>query len=108
MRVLFVCSQNLLRSPTAEKIFASYPGIDVASAGTNSDAIRPVTADLVQWADTIFVMEQHHQRILATKFRAQLKNKRVVSLDIPDIYHFMDPELVGMLRAKVTPFLPQR
>ena len=30
--VLFVCSQNKLRSPTAEQIFAEWPGIEVASA----------------------------------------------------------------------------
>ena len=36
--VLFVCSQNRLRSPTAQQVFASHPAINVASAGTNNDA----------------------------------------------------------------------
>jgi predicted protein tyrosine phosphatase len=49
--VLFVCSQNRLPSPTAEQTFAFYPGINVASAGTNNDADNPLTAELLQWAD---------------------------------------------------------
>ena len=28
LRVLFICSQNKLRSPTAEHVFADYPGIE--------------------------------------------------------------------------------
>jgi predicted protein tyrosine phosphatase len=28
------------------------------------------------------------------------------NLDIPDDYDFMDPDLVRILKAKVTPFLP--
>ena len=56
--VLFVCSQNRLRSPTAEQIFADHPAIEVTSAGTNADADNPLTAELVRWADLIFVMEK--------------------------------------------------
>ena len=48
MRVLFVCSQNLLRSPTAEVVFAQYEGLVVLSAGTGADAATPVSADLIE------------------------------------------------------------
>ncbi|MDP4583328.1 MAG: hypothetical protein NWR21_11495 [Verrucomicrobiales bacterium] len=34
-RILFLCSQNKLRSPTAEAIFADYPWIEVDSAVLN-------------------------------------------------------------------------
>lgn len=106
MRVLFICSQNRLRSPTAELIFATHPGVECASAGTNHDADSPLTPELVDWADLIFVMEKSHRDKLASRFKSSLSNKRVVCLDIPDNYDYMDPALVRLLRAKVLRFLP--
>jgi predicted protein tyrosine phosphatase len=101
MRVLFICSQNRLRSPTAEQIFASWDGIEVASAGLADEAEKPVTPELLAWAHLIFVMEEAHRNKLAKKFRAHLGDKRIVCLDIPDEYHYMDPALVALLKAKV-------
>jgi predicted protein tyrosine phosphatase len=106
--VLFVCSQNKLRSPTAEQLFSRRPDLEVASAGTNSDAETPLSAELVEWADVIFVMEKTHRAKLQQRFRANLKSKRVVCLDIPDNYRFMDPALVELLEAKVGRHLPRR
>jgi predicted protein tyrosine phosphatase len=104
--VLFVCSQNRLRSPTAEHVFAEYPGIEVSSAGTNNGAENPLTNELVAWADIIFVMEKSHRNKLQKKHRAALQSVRVICLDIPDDYEFMDEALVRLLRAKVTRYLP--
>jgi predicted protein tyrosine phosphatase len=105
-RVLFVCSQNRLRSPTAEQVFASYAGIECSSAGTNNDAENPLTAELVEWADVIFVMEKMHRNKVSAKFKRQMSSKRIICLDIPDDYEFMDPELVRILKVKVQRFLP--
>jgi predicted protein tyrosine phosphatase len=58
--VLFICSQNRLRSPTAEQVFSGYPGVECASAGLNRDADHPLTPELVEWAELIFVMEKAH------------------------------------------------
>lgn len=106
-RVLFVCSQNRLRSPTAERVFASWSGIEVASAGLNDDAQKVLTAEMLLWADVIFVMERSQRNKLAKKFRATLGGKRVVCLDIPDEYDLMDPALVALLEAKVPRYLPR-
>ncbi len=76
--VLFICSQNKLRSPTAEQVFSSYPGIDCSSAGLNNDAENPVTPELVEWAEIIFVMEKTHRSKLTSKFRKYLNNKRII------------------------------
>jgi len=103
---LFVCSQNRLRSPTAEHIFADHPGIEVNSAGTNNDAENPLTAELVEWADTIFVMERAHRNKLQKRFRSSIDAQRVVCLDIPDDYEFMDPVLVSLLKARMARYLP--
>jgi predicted protein tyrosine phosphatase len=105
-RVLFVCSQNRLRSPTAEQVFAQYRGMECISAGTNNDAENPLTVELVEWSEIIFVMEKTHRQKLLSKFKRSLKRQRVICLDIPDEYEFMDPELVEILKAKVSRFLP--
>ena len=34
VRVLFVCSQNKLRSPTAEQVFSRFAELECESAGT--------------------------------------------------------------------------
>ena len=103
-RVLFVCSQNKLRSPTAEQVFSTWPGLEVDSAGTNHDAENPLTGELVEWAQLIFVMEKAHRAKLSKRFKRHLK-ARVICLNIPDDYAFMDPALVALLNAKVAPHL---
>jgi len=104
--VLFVCSANRLRSPTAEQVFAQREGIDVLSAGLNSDCGNPVTGELLDWADIVFVMEKAHRTKLSKRFRPHLKAARVICLDIPDDYEFMDPALIRLLEARVPRFLP--
>jgi len=84
MNLLFVCSENRLRSPTAEAVFSEYSGINAISAGTNSDAETTVSGDLIEWADSILVMEQSHRNKVSKKFRNLLKGKKLVCLDIPD------------------------
>ncbi|RDJ19860.1 protein tyrosine phosphatase [Bosea caraganae] len=105
-KVLFVCSQNRLRSPTAEQVFSTRRDLEVASAGTNHDADVPLTSELVAWADLIFVMEREHRNKLQRRFGKHLKSARLVCLDIPDDYDFMDPVLVRLLESKVTRHLP--
>lgn len=104
-KVLFVCSRNKLRSPTAEQVFSTRADLEVDSAGTDQDAENPLTGELVAWADVIFVMEKAHRAKLSKRFRRHLK-ARVICLDIPDDYAFMDPALVKLVRAKVGPHLP--
>jgi len=101
MRILFVCSENRLRSPTAAAVFAEYDGVDTISAGTNSDCDTPVSGDLIEWADIVLVMEASHKRKVSKKFQPLLKNKKVSVLNIPDDFEFMDPELVQILRNRI-------
>lgn len=104
-KVLFICSQNRLRSPTAEQVFADLPGVETASAGLNNDAENPLTPELLTWAELVFVMERAHRNKLSSRFRAHLGRQRIVCLDIPDEYDYMDPELIALLRAKVPRYL---
>lgn len=108
LRVLFVCSQNFLRSPTAEATFAKWPGVETASAGTNNDAVNPLTPELVEWSDVIMVMEPMHRHKLAKRFQKHLKGKKVICLRIPDKYTYLDPELIKILMTVVPKHLPQK
>lgn len=104
--VLFLCSRNKLRSPTAEAIFSGHPSIEVDSAGLSSDSEVPLTLEQIEWADLILVMEKVHRSRLNQKFGRALSKKRIAVLDIPDEYDYMDPELVRLLRLRCAPYLP--
>jgi predicted protein tyrosine phosphatase len=104
--ILFVCSQNRLRSPTAEQVFSRRPDLEVASAGTNNDAENPLSGELVEWADVIVVMEKQHRTKVQKRFRALLQGKRIICLDITDDYQFMDPALVKLLQTRLARYLP--
>jgi len=105
MNLLFVCSENRLRSPTAERVFSDYPGMNAIGAGTNSDAETTVTGDLIEWADVVFVMEKSHKNKISKKFNELLKGKRLVCLDIPDNFDCMQPELIKLLKVKVARYI---
>jgi len=104
-RALFICTQNRLRSPTAEQVFSTWPGVETDSAGLGADADVPLSPEQIAWATIIFVMEKKHRTQLAAKFRRHLNGKRVICLDIPDDYTYMQPELVKLLESKAGPFL---
>jgi predicted protein tyrosine phosphatase len=101
----FICSQNKLRSPTAEYVFAKWPGIETDSAGPNNDAEVSLSPEQIAWANIIFVMEKTHRTKLSKRFRKHLNGKRVICLDIPDEYDFMDEALVKLLETKVGRYL---
>ncbi|MCU0540954.1 MAG: methyltransferase domain-containing protein [Oscillatoriaceae cyanobacterium Prado104] len=104
-KILFVCSQNKWRSLTAEKICEKISGYSVRSAGTEKGARIRVTEGLIGWADSIFVMEKKHAARLRAKFPASLQGKQMICLQIPDIYRYMEPELVELLQAKLSSYM---
>ena len=105
MNILFICSRNQWRSPTAEKIWQKHPALSVRSAGTSPNARRRVSVKDLQWAEVIFVMEDKHKSRLMADYRHIIEHKRLQVLDIPDEYQFMDAELVESLRKSVAAIL---
>ena len=103
--LLFICSRNQWRSPTAEAIWRKRPGYQARSAGTASSAKRKVNESDIAWADLIFVMEHKHKRQLQAKFPKILSATPVFVLDIPDEYHYMDVELVDLIETSVAAIL---
>ena len=106
VNVLFVCSRNQWRRPTAEALFKNAPGINARSAGTSPSARIRITERHISWADVIFVMEKRHGQILRERFGHVLGQKKIISLDIPDAYQFMDQDLVATLKDRLQPHLP--
>jgi predicted protein tyrosine phosphatase len=62
--LLFICSQNRMRSLTAEMMYDGFPGYAVESAGTEESARTPLTKEHLEWADLTFVMETEHLECL--------------------------------------------
>ena len=104
-RALFICTQNKLRSPTAEQVFANWPDVETDSAGLGNEANVPLSVEQLEWATIIFVMEKVHRSRLSARFKKHLYGKKIICLDIPDEYEYMQPELVELLKAKVSRFL---
>ena len=100
-RLLFVCRLNRSRSATAERLFAKRSDLDVRSAGTADDALVRVNVNMLNWADVIFIMDGEQRRWLETEFEGHPALARVVCLDIPDVFTFLQPELVELLELRV-------
>jgi predicted protein tyrosine phosphatase len=101
--LLFICSKNQWRSPTAEALFKHHPIHNARSAGTSDKARIKVNQKLIDWADLIFVMETKHRALLKQQF--ELTNKEIIILDIEDSYRFNDPALIELLSVALSGYL---
>ena len=103
--VLFVCSMNKWRSPTAEEIYKSRPLVNARSAGVSSKARRRVSLKDLKWADVVITMERKHKQRLQADFPEAMRYKEIHVLEIEDLYRFMDPELIEELTQAIDPIL---
>ena len=102
MEMLFLCSKNKRRSLTAEKIFDKRNGNRACSAGTEPGARIKVTPGMMSRADVIFCMEKKHLRYIRDKYPDIIAEKRLIVMNIPDDFEFMDDELVDLLESSVS------
>jgi predicted protein tyrosine phosphatase len=100
LKILFICTANKMRSKTAEEIYKNDKRFMVKSAGVADFAEVPVNLELLIWADYIVVMEEMHIEWLSEFYPITYANKKIFCLDIPDIYNFMEPELVIQVKQK--------
>ncbi len=105
LKILFICSQNKKRSPTAEEIYSGLGNLEVRSAGLNKGAMYLLEPDDITWADIIFVMEKTHLQNLEKRFNPFTKDKRIINLNIPDKYAFMDEALIKLLHQRVDKYV---
>lgn len=101
MNILFICSRNQWRSPTAEAIYKDSLEHCAKSAGTEPSARIRLNAKLINWADIIFAMEKKHKQRMIENIPEEARKKQIIVLDIPDDYQFMDKELVESIRSSV-------
>jgi predicted protein tyrosine phosphatase len=94
-KVLFVCSANIDRSPTAENLFKNQAGLEAKSAGVSKTAFTKLTPQLIEWADQIYVMEPKYKRNV-TRMVPEAKSK-TTSLNIGDFYYRNQPALKKMI-----------
>jgi predicted protein tyrosine phosphatase len=104
-QLLFVCSRNQWRSPTAAALFQHSDLYLAKSAGTSDRARIKITAGLINWADRIFVMEKRHSAIIQRNYPDAIEGKSIVVLHIPDDYQFMDEELIEILESRLSEYL---
>lgn len=101
LKILFVCTVNRMRSLTAEKIYAEDERFEVKSAGTAEEANTAISKELLNWADAIVVMEKAHRNHIRKMFPDVYKSKKIVCLYIADVYDYMQPELIAVLKESV-------
>ncbi|MGC3961269.1 MAG: hypothetical protein QM813_26080 [Verrucomicrobiota bacterium] len=105
LRVLFVCTQNKVRSLTAEHLYRARPDLEVKSCGTANFAKTQFTQELLNWAEVIFVADDSQVEFMKQKFGADATAKPVVNLGLPDIFTYKSDALVVKLTAKLDPYL---
>jgi len=103
--LLFICSKNQWRSPTAELLVKNHTTHSAKSAGTSDKARIKVNQKMIAWADFVFVMERKHRKILEHNFSEALTDKSIIVLAIDDNYQFNDPELIDILRISLQDYL---
>ena len=101
LRVLFVCSRNQWRSPTAEAIYRQDDRLQVRSAGLSPQAAHVISWTDIEWAELVLVMESEHKRRLVDRFASRGELPQIRVLDIPDEFQYMAPELVDLLHPTV-------
>jgi predicted protein tyrosine phosphatase len=105
-RILFLCTANVDRSPTAEDLYRADPRYETRSAGLAPFARVPVTRDLLGWADRVFVMDERregHRTLLKVRFPDV--DLQVVDLDVEDLWRRGHPELVKLLKRRLKGYL---
>ena len=100
-KVLTVCSAGLLRSATLQNFLIKEYGYNVRNCGTVEEyALIPISEALVLWADEIvFVNQSNFDMVKKEIYELGVLDKCKV-LDIPDMYHFNDPELVKICKEQ--------
>ncbi|MCC9600994.1 protein tyrosine phosphatase [Stieleria sp. JC731] len=105
INVLFVCSKNQWRSPTAEAVYLDDPRVSVRSRGTAKSARQTLQDIDLAWADLVLVMEDKHRHRLLADYPGETGFLPIEVLHIPDDYQFMDPELVELIRVASEPII---
>ena len=98
-KMLFVCTANHDRSPTAEIMYQRHPGLEAKSTGIFKPEKK--VREGLAWADVIVVMEDIHETYIREHFAQDLADKPVFVLGIEDRYRFMEDELTSLIEERM-------
>ena len=99
-RILFVCTVNRMRSATAHTLYENDERFEVDSAGTDRTAHVVREEWHLEWAAAIVVMEKQHRNKIRERFPQWYEQKPIVCLYIDDVYDYLQPELIVVLKEK--------
>ena len=91
MNKLFVCNQGKYRSRTAASLFG----------GRFAGVFVNLKKEDLAWADIVYVMEESQRSEIGKLFPQEYLKNRILNVEVPDIYGYMDEELVDVLRGKL-------
>lgn len=106
LRVLFICTVGLLRSPTAAKVAGEF-NINARAAGSLQHiALIPVSANLIIWADKLVFMNKENLDQTLEIFKdspdfIESINKKSITWDIEDYFDYNDKVLQSVIREKI-------
>jgi predicted protein tyrosine phosphatase len=103
-KILFVCSANIDRSPTAENLFKNQAGLEVKSAGVSKTAFKELTPEMIDWADKIFAMDGGVKRKIKVMLPSG-SSVKLVSLGIGDFYGRNSDELKKHILSSLDDYL---
>ena len=93
MKILFVCTCNLNRSPSFERYFKKkLPQYEVKSCGTDYGYPEHLSESLLDWADVVYVMDLSHELYIVEHFSKYKKKVQVIG--ISDQY---DPDAENLI-----------
>ncbi|MBS3167706.1 phosphotyrosine protein phosphatase [Candidatus Woesearchaeota archaeon] len=95
MKVLFICNLGMNRSRTAAELFKDQ--FETKCAGLYSNIVKKEELEL---ADLIVVMEESQRKELEKRFSQICRKKKIICLDILDVYLYNDPKLIKILETK--------
>ena len=104
-RVLFVCTQNKVRSLTAEHLYRGRPDLEVKSCGTATFAKNQLTAELLGWSEVVFFFDDSQMEVIEKRFSKETQGKPVICLGLPDVFTYKSDALVVKLVTKLDPYL---
>lgn len=105
LRVLFVCTQNKVRSLTAEHLYSVRPDLEVRSCGSAAFAKNQLTEEVMKWADMVFIFDELQAAAIENKFGKEAFGKEIINLGLSDVYQYKSENLVLKLTAKIEPYL---
>ena len=102
-RVLFVCLMGRDRSRQFAEMAAATGEVETDYGGTDPSADRPLTHEMLMWADVVYCAEVYHREKIRSKkpWKGVKKDGELFVLGVPDDYKYGTSELEAVVLQKL-------